>query len=129
MRGEQNWPQVWNGTVRFCIWNSKAEQKDVSVDFAVSANQERVLTLLPSDQDEFSIPEGSEKKPWFQALDFRLRLNRAGYGSVSSRDSFVESLNSVSDHLGCLFYILRHLPNHVSDTAHENRAVNSLLAV
>jgi hypothetical protein len=43
-----------------------------------------------------------------QALTFRLRLNRAG-----RRDSvahFAEALNMVSDHLDCLYHLVRHHP-------------------
>ena len=72
-----------------------------------------LCVCLLTDKDEFCIPEGSENTDWHKALDFRLRLNRAGYGETIARTEFVESLNSVSDHLGCIFYILRNLSHHV----------------
>ena len=76
---------------------------------------------ITSDQDEFCIPEGSENEEWFKALDYRLRLNRAGFSSRKMpRDKFVEGLNSVSDHVGCLYHILRHYPQYVEGDNHRN---------
>jgi hypothetical protein len=62
--------------------------------------------------DEFHIPVGHSKDPWMQGLDFQLRLNRAHLGSLKDRKQFVESLNSVSDHLGCLYHFIRAHPTH-----------------
>jgi hypothetical protein len=62
--------------------------------------------------DELSIPVGHRDEPWMQALDFQLRLNRAHPGSLKNPKLFVEALNSVSDHLGCLYYFIRGHPGH-----------------
>lgn len=55
--------------------------------------------------DEFDIPDGHKNTSYMQALHFRLRLNRAGKGE--NREKFAEALNSVSDHLDCLYYLIR----------------------
>jgi len=55
--------------------------------------------------DEFDIPDGHKFSDYMQALDFRLRLNRAGKGE--SRQRFCEALNSVSDHLDCIYHLVR----------------------
>jgi hypothetical protein len=65
--------------------------------------------------DEFDIPVGHRDEPWMQALDFQLRLNRAQQGSLKNRKLFVEALNSVSDHLGCLYYFIRGHPSHCEE--------------
>jgi hypothetical protein len=53
-----------------------------------------------------------------QALDFQLRLNRAHEGvALKDRKLFVEALNSVSDHLGCLYHFIRRYPEHCEEMA------------
>lgn len=61
-------------------------------------------------QDEFDIPEGHSNTSYMQALHYELRLNRAG--SDESRPLFVEALNLVSDHLGCLYHLVRKNPSY-----------------
>uniref|UniRef100_A0A7S3P6S5 Uncharacterized protein n=1 Tax=Amphora coffeiformis TaxID=265554 RepID=A0A7S3P6S5_9STRA len=61
-------------------------------------------------RDEFDIPVGHEVKPWAKVLDYHLRLNRAG--ETGSRRKFVEALNSVSDHLQCLYTLVRKSPKY-----------------
>ena len=56
--------------------------------------------------DEFDIPEGHKNTDYMQALYFRLRLNRAGTGE--NREQFCQALNLVSDHLGCIYHLVRH---------------------
>lgn len=58
--------------------------------------------------DEFDIKPGHEQKEWYKAIDYQLRLNRAG--PTGNRKKFVEALNSVSDHLGCLYTFVRQSP-------------------
>jgi hypothetical protein len=58
--------------------------------------------------DEFNIPVGHSETSYMRALNFQLRLNRAG--SDESRPLFVEALNMVSDHLGCLYHLMRKNP-------------------
>jgi hypothetical protein len=66
--------------------------------------------------DEFDIPVGHRDEPWMQALDKQLRLNRAHQGvSLKDRRLFVEALNSVSDHLGCLYHFIRNYPAHCEE--------------
>ena len=60
--------------------------------------------------DEFDIKPGHEDKDWYKAIDYQLRLNRAG--STGNRKKFVEALNSVSDHLGCLYTFVRQSPQY-----------------
>jgi len=60
--------------------------------------------------DEFDIPDGHQNTEYMQSLNFRLRLNRAGKGE--NRDKFAEALNSVSDHLGCLYHLVRGNPHY-----------------
>lgn len=60
--------------------------------------------------DEFFVPKGHEDTEWMKALDFQLRLNRAG--EAGNRKKFVEALNSVSDHLGCLYSYVRENPKY-----------------
>jgi Ran GTPase-activating protein (RanGAP) involved in mRNA processing and transport len=59
-------------------------------------------------RDEFAIPDGHSRTPYMQALDFRLRLNRAG--KRENRQQFAEALNMVSDHLDCLYHLVRRHP-------------------
>ena len=61
-------------------------------------------------RDEFDIPVGHEVKPWAKLMDYHIRLNRAG--KVESRQSFVEALNSVSDHSQCLYTLVRKKPQY-----------------
>jgi hypothetical protein len=58
--------------------------------------------------DEFNVPEGHSNTPYMQALYFRLRLNRAG--KRENRQQFAEALNMVSDHLDCIYHLVRHHP-------------------
>ncbi|KAL7580231.1 hypothetical protein ACA910_012972 [Epithemia clementina (nom. ined.)] len=60
--------------------------------------------------DEFDIKPGHEEKDWYKAIDYQLRLNRAG--PTGNRKKFVEALNSVSDHLGCLYTFVRQSPHY-----------------
>ena len=61
--------------------------------------------------DEFAIVPGRhEQAEWYCALDYQLRLNRAG--TTGNRKKFVEALNSVSDHLGCLYTFVRQSPHY-----------------
>lgn len=60
--------------------------------------------------DEFYIQPGNENKEWYKAIDYQLRLNRAG--TIGNRKKFVEALNSVSDHLGCLYTFVRQSPHY-----------------
>jgi hypothetical protein len=91
---------------------------------AEAMQHNRVLTNLELEGyaeryvDEFHIPEASENTDWHRALDFYIRLNRAGH-DCHQRPAFVESLNSVSDHLGCLYHVLRQHPEHVRNAANE----------
>jgi hypothetical protein len=64
--------------------------------------------VLSRYQDEFDIPEGHSNNSYMKALDFQLRLNRAG--SDESRPLYAEALNLVSDHLGCLYHLVRKNP-------------------
>ncbi|GKY90540.1 hypothetical protein MPSEU_000027700 [Mayamaea pseudoterrestris] len=74
--------------------------------------------VLSRYQDEFNVPEGHSNTEYMQALTFQLRLNRAG--SDESRPLFVEALNLVSDHLGCLYHLIRKNPSYC------NRRLNTL---
>mmetsp|Transcript_6809 Transcript_6809/g.14213 ORF Transcript_6809/g.14213 Transcript_6809/m.14213 type:complete len:429 (-) Transcript_6809:310-1596(-) len=60
--------------------------------------------------DEFHVKEGHENTEWYKAIDYQLRLNRAG--TTGNRKKFVEALNSVSDHLGCLYTFVRQSPHY-----------------
>lgn len=65
-------------------------------------------------RDEFDIPAGHEDTPWMKEMDYQIRLNRAG--DRGNRKKFVEALNSVSDHLQCLFALLRESPQYCDRT-------------
>jgi hypothetical protein len=92
---------------------------------AVSMTQNSTLKYLELEgteeryKDEFFVPKGHEDTEWMQALDYQLRLNRAG--TAGNRKKFVEALNSVSDHLGCLYNYVRENPKfcdvHAPDLA------------
>jgi hypothetical protein len=61
-------------------------------------------------KDEFNIPELHKKSDWMIDLDYQLRLNRAfveGKGLESSPRKFVDAISHVSDHVGCIYYLLR----------------------
>lgn len=64
--------------------------------------------------DEFDIPDGHKYTDYMQALHFRLRLNRTG--KRENKEQFVEALNLVSDHVGCLFHLLRANPGYCDKT-------------
>lgn len=64
--------------------------------------------------DEFDIPDGHKNTPYMQALYFQLRLNRAG--KRENPVQFAEALNLVSDHVGCLFHLIRHHPKYFDRT-------------
>jgi hypothetical protein len=72
-------------------------------------------------QDEFFVPKGHEDTEWMKALDYQLRLNRAG--TAGNRKKFVEALNSVSDHLGCLYNYVRENPKYCDVHAPPDLAV------
>lgn len=61
-------------------------------------------------RDEFDIPPGHEDTPWMKLMDYHLRLNRAG--ETANRSQFVEALNSVSDHVQCLYTLVRESPRY-----------------
>ena len=61
-------------------------------------------------RDEFDIPEGHEVKPWAKLMDYHMRLNRAG--ETDNRKKFAEALNSVSDHVQCLYKLVRESPKY-----------------
>jgi hypothetical protein len=70
--------------------------------------------------DEFDIPASAHaEQPWMKALYFQIRLNRAHTGSLKNRKLFVEAVNSVSDHLGCLYYFIRGHPAHCEKMKHN----------
>lgn len=65
-------------------------------------------------RDEFNVPEGHSQSDYMQALNFQLRLNRAG--PRNTKASFVEALNMVSDHVGCLFHLVKKHANYFEGT-------------
>lgn len=74
------------------------------------------LTTL-TVSDEFDIPVGHTQTDWAIALDFQIRLNRAGTGQ-NNRKRFVESLVSVSDHLDCIYHFCKLYPTHFDRELH-----------
>lgn len=79
-------------------------------------------------RDEFYVPEGHAREDWFKALDYQLRLNRAGEGQ-GDRKRFVESLTSVSDHLDCIYHFTRNYPSHCERPAIYERAARECAAI
>lgn len=83
---------------------------------AEAMQQNRVLTHLELEGeasrfvDEFDIPEGHKNTEYMQELNYRLRLNRAG--KTDNRENFAEALNLVSDHLGCIYTLVRGHPKY-----------------
>jgi hypothetical protein len=77
--------------------------------------------------DEFNVPEGHSNKDYMQALNFQLRLNRAG--KAESRPLYVEALNLVSDHLGCLYHLVRKHPQYCDRSLQTETLVTNGLPV
>jgi len=73
--------------------------------------------------DEFDIKTEHQNTEWFKAIDYQLRLNRAG--SAGNRKKFVEALNSVSDHLGCLYTFVRQSPHYCDVSGRYDRQGSS----
>jgi Leucine Rich repeat len=94
---------------------------------ATALEENRVVTHVELEGvesrfvDEFDIPEGHFNTPYMQALYFRLRLNRAG--KRENREQFAEALNMVSDHVGCLYHLIRHHPTYFNRDRFHRAAV------
>lgn|ERR1719183_439864 len=79
-------------------------------------------------QDEFDIPPGNSETAWFRALDFSLRLNRAGRGesALNERTKFIESICRVSDNVTMIYSFLRDNPQHCESNNKQQKSSTTL---